>query len=138
MVFVLHFQSFNLAELNFAKFKNQKMWVMKAFVPISLQAYIPYLFFLSVSLLKKGGEWINVLVVEFSFGLKAFIHRALEEWKRWDGLEIRQSTIYYAGLLGQWDKCIVDQESDVPKKKFLYFFIDLGNSKLFIFIFVIL
>ena len=29
-------------------------------------------------------------------------------------LEIRQSTIYYAGLLGQWDKPIVNQESDVP------------------------
>ena len=28
--------------------------------------------------------------------------------------EIRQSTIYYAGLLGRWDKRIVDQESDVP------------------------
>ena len=28
--------------------------------------------------------------------------------------EIRQSTIYYAGLLGRWDKRIIDQESDVP------------------------
>ena len=28
--------------------------------------------------------------------------------------EIRQSTIYYAGLLGRWDKWIVDQGSDVP------------------------
>ena len=26
----------------------------------------------------------------------------------------RQSTIYYAGLLGRWDKQIVDQESYVP------------------------
>ena len=47
-------------------------------------------------------------------------------------LKIRQSTIYYAGLLGRWDKRIVDQESDVPS---IIFFID---SKLFIFIFVIL
>jgi hypothetical protein len=28
--------------------------------------------------------------------------------------EIRQSTIYYAGLLGRWDKRIIEQESDVP------------------------
>ena len=26
--------------------------------------------------------------------------------------KIRQSTIYYAGLLGRWDKQIVDQASD--------------------------
>ena len=43
--------------------------------------------------------------------------------------------MYYAGLLGRWDKRIVDQESDVPSIKF---FIDLGHSKLSIFIFVIL
>ena len=30
------------------------------------------------------------------------------------GHEIRQSTIYYAGWLGRWDKRIVDLESDVP------------------------
>ena len=29
-------------------------------------------------------------------------------------IKIRQSTIYYTGLLGQWDKRIVNQESDVP------------------------
>ena len=29
-------------------------------------------------------------------------------------IKTRQSTIYYAGLLGQWEKRIVDQESDVP------------------------
>ena len=32
-------------------------------------------------------------------------------------LKIGQSTIYYAGLLGRWDKGIVDQESDVPSTK---------------------
>ena len=47
--------------------------------------------------------------------------------------KIRQSTIYYAGLLGQWDKRIFN-----PSIIFLILFIDLGNSKLFIFIFVIL
>ena len=52
--------------------------------------------------------------------------------------EICQSTIYYAGLLGRWDKRIVDQESDVPSIIFLILFIDLGHSKLFIIIFVIL
>ena len=36
-------------------------------------------------------------------------------------LQIRQSTIYYVGLLGRWDKWIVDQESDVPSIIFLYF-----------------
>ena len=29
-------------------------------------------------------------------------------------LEIRQSTLYYAGLLGRWDKRIVDQAFGVP------------------------
>ena len=48
--------------------------------------------------------------------------------------EIRQSTIYYAGLLGRWDKQIIDQESDVPSIIFFILFIDLGHSKLFIFI----
>ena len=52
--------------------------------------------------------------------------------------EIRQSTIYYAGLLGRWDKRIVDQESDVPSIIFFILFIDWGNSNLFIFIYVIL
>ena len=42
--------------------------------------------------------------------------------------EIRQSAIYYAGLLGQRDKQIIDQESDVPS---FILFIDLGHSKLF-------
>ena len=28
--------------------------------------------------------------------------------------KISQSTIQYAGLLGRWDKQLVDQESDVP------------------------
>ena len=36
-------------------------------------------------------------------------------------VEIRQFIIYYAGLLGRWDKQIVDQESDVPSIIFLYF-----------------
>ena len=53
-------------------------------------------------------------------------------------IEIRQSTIYYAGLLGRWDKWIVDQASDVPSIIFLRLFIDLGHSKLFTFIFVFL
>ena len=53
-------------------------------------------------------------------------------------IEIRQSTIYYVGLLGRWHKRIVDQESDVPSIISFILFIDLGHSKLFIFIFVIL
>ena len=53
-------------------------------------------------------------------------------------IRIRQSTIYYAWLLGQWDKRIVDQESDVPSIIFFILFIDLAHLKLFIFIFVIL
>ena len=49
--------------------------------------------------------------------------------------EIRQSTIYYAGLLGRWYKQIVEQESDVPSIIFFFIlFIDLGHSKLFIFV----
>ena len=46
--------------------------------------------------------------------------------------KIRQSTTYYAGLLGRWDKRIIDQESDVPSIFFFILFIDLGHSKLFI------
>ena len=52
--------------------------------------------------------------------------------------KIRQSTIYYAGLIGGWDKRIVDHESDVPSTIFFILFTDLGHSKHFIFIFVIL
>ena len=37
-------------------------------------------------------------------------------------IKIRQSTIYYAGLLGQCDKQIVNQESDVPIIIFSYTF----------------
>ena len=37
-------------------------------------------------------------------------------------IEIRQSTIYYARLLGRWDKRIVDQESDVPSIFFYNFY----------------
>ena len=40
--------------------------------------------------------------------------------------EIRQSTIYYDGLLGRWDKRIVDQESDVPSIIFFYTFYRLN------------
>ena len=65
----------------------------------------------------------------------------LGEWTG-DGMnlssEIRQSTLCYAGLLGGWDKRIVNQESDVSSIIFFILFLDLGNSKLFIFIFVIL
>ena len=46
--------------------------------------------------------------------------------------------MYYAGLLGRWDKRIVDQESDVPSIIFFILFVDLGHSQAFIFIFVIL
>ena len=49
-------------------------------------------------------------------------------------LKIRQSTIYYAGSLGRWDKWIVDQASDVPSIIFFKFLIDSGHSKLFIFV----
>ena len=49
-----------------------------------------------------------------------------------------QSTIYYAGLLARWDKQIIDQESSKFQVLFLFIlFIDLGHTKLFIFIFVI-
>ena len=45
-----------------------------------------------------------------------------------DRTEIRQSTIHYAGLLGRWDKPIVDQESDVPSIIFSILFIDLRRG----------
>ena len=38
--------------------------------------------------------------------------------------------------LVRWDKWLVNQASDVPSIIFLWFLIDLGHSKLFIFIFV--
>ena len=43
--------------------------------------------------------------------------------------EIRQSTIYYAGLLGRWYKRIVDQESDVQSVTFSYTFYRLRVLK---------
>ena len=49
--------------------------------------------------------------------------------------EIRQSTIYYAGLLGQWDKRIVDQESDVPSITFIYTFYRFRALKILYFYF---
>ena len=42
-------------------------------------------------------------------------------------LKIRQSTIYYAGLLGRWEKRIIDQESDVSSIFFLYFLHCVAN-----------
>jgi hypothetical protein len=38
--------------------------------------------------------------------------------------QIHQSTIYYAGLLGRWDKRIVNKESDVPSIIIFILFID--------------
>ena len=53
--------------------------------------------------------------------------------------EIRQSTIYYAGSLGRWDKRLVDQASDIPSI-FFFFIISsrLRALKTIIFFFVIL
>ena len=50
-------------------------------------------------------------------------------------LEIRQSTVYYAGLLGQWEKRSVDQEFDVPSIIFLDTFYRLGALKTLYFYF---
>ena len=50
--------------------------------------------------------------------------------------KIRQSTIYYAGLLGQWDKRIVDQESDVPSIIFFHTFYRLRAFKTLYFLFL--
>ena len=38
--------------------------------------------------------------------------------------------------LGRWDERLIDQASDVPSIIIFKFLIDLGHSKLFIFIFV--
>ena len=51
-------------------------------------------------------------------------------------LEIRQSTIYYAGLLGRWYKRIVDQASDVPSIIFFHDFLQNSLQKSFQFIFL--
>ena len=45
-----------------------------------------------------------------------------EKLMRQINAKIRQSTIYYAGSLGRWDKRIVDQESDVPSIIFYTFY----------------
>ena len=50
-------------------------------------------------------------------------------------LEIRQSTIYYDGLLGRWDNGIVNQESDVPSIISLYTFYRLRALKTIYFYF---
>ena len=52
-----------------------------------------------------------------------------------DRTEIRQSTIHYAGLLGRWDKPIVDKESDVPSIIFFILFYRLRALKTLYFYF---
>ena len=49
--------------------------------------------------------------------------------------KIRQSTIYYAGLLGRWDKRIVDQKSDVPSIILFFTFYRLSALKTLYFYF---
>ena len=51
--------------------------------------------------------------------------------------ETRQSKIYYAGLLGRWDKQIVDQASDVPSIIFFHKILQNSLQKPFYFIFFI-
>ena len=51
-------------------------------------------------------------------------------------LEIRQSTMYYAGLLGRRDKRIIDQASDVPNIIFFHDFLQNSSQKSFQFIFL--
>ena len=51
-------------------------------------------------------------------------------------LQIRQFTIYYAGLLGQWDKRISDQASDDPSIIFFHAFLQNSFQKFFQFIFL--
>ena len=46
-------------------------------------------------------------------------------------VEIRQPTIYYAGLLGLWNKWIIDRESDVPSIIFFYTFYRLRALNLY-------
>ena len=48
--------------------------------------------------------------------------------------KIRQFTIYYAGLLGRWDKRIVNQASDVPSIIFFHDFLQNSLQKFFQFI----
>ena len=75
------------------KIKRCELW--KRLSPFHCKHTFPtFSFFLSQFLKKGVNELMYWYVVEFSFRLKAFIRRALEEWKGWDGLEIRQSTIY--------------------------------------------
>ena len=50
-------------------------------------------------------------------------------------VEIRQPTIYYAGLLGLWNKWIIDRESDVPSIIFFYTFYRLRAFKTLYFYF---
>ena len=50
-------------------------------------------------------------------------------------LEIRQSTIYYAGMLRGWDKRFGDQESDVPSIIIFYTFYRLRVLKTLYFYF---
>ena len=65
-------------------------------------------------------EGINEFCSKNIFGSFAFLisKNLILMLQRDIRLKIRQSTIYYAWLLGQWD---VDQESDVPSIIFLYF-----------------
>ena len=51
-------------------------------------------------------------------------------------IEIRQSTIEYAGLLGRWDEWLIDQVSDAPSIFSFHYFLQDSLQKLFQIIFL--
>ena len=78
---------------------------------------------LKANIVNKSGEsWIVI-------GARSFMNEPL-------GLKIRQFTIHYAGLLGRWDKRILDQMFDVPSIIFFHNFLQNSLQKSFQFIFL--
>ena len=89
----------------------------------------------------------NPLLSTVSRGPLYIIAHASGSWdwptwlnKPWSGIlimisKLRQSTICYAGLLGRWDKWIVDQESDVQSIFFLNTYMRLRALKALYFCF---
>jgi hypothetical protein len=69
------------------------------------------------------------------------LHCTAELWQYWlwslmfMDTKIGQSTIYYTGLLGRWDKRIVNQVSDDPSIIFFHDFLKNSLQKSFQFIF---
>ena len=75
-----------------------------------------------VLLAGKAGERKTFECPIYALSIYSMLLLLLAQYKHLDSklllCKIRQSTIWYAGLLGRWDKWLVDQASDGPSINF--------------------